>query len=79
MFKDRITEVISFKAIFEVEEFYIKLNVWDDLSPNRWYNMIGEGHLDDTEYSINVELEFSQDKKYLNIWKENFKNKYIFI
>ena len=71
MFEDRNSEVISFKTMFEFDTFYIKLNVWDNLSPNRWYNGLNEWHLDETQYSIYVNLEFSQNKKYLKNWKKN--------
>ena len=65
MFEDRISEIISFKTIFEFDKFYIKLNVWDDLSPNRWNDS-----LDKTEFCIYTNIEFSQNKKHLKNWKE---------
>ena len=59
-FKENLsTEIISFKSIVKIKDFYIKFDVYDTLSPNRWYNLPSEDHLDFTKYSIVVDVEYS--------------------
>ena len=46
---------------------YIKITAQDTLSPNRWYNLPGESHLDTTNYTIKVYGEYSKFFERLNI------------
>ena len=62
-------EVISFNSILKIKDFYIKFDVYDTLSPNRWYNLPSEDHLDHTSYFIMVNVEYSQNKK---LFEEEF-------
>jgi hypothetical protein len=61
----KISEVISFKAIIKNKDYYVKLHIYDTLSPNRWYNRSGEDHLDTTEYTIIINATYSKNREIL--------------
>jgi len=60
-----ISEVINFEIFGKVtkngKQYYVKFKVWDDESPNRWYNGIGDRHLDNTEMTIYIRGVYSQN------------------
>ena len=60
-FKELHSEIISFNALLKIGIFYIKLNVTDDLSPNRWHNLPWEN--DHTKYNIFIDMKVSPNKK----------------
>lgn len=61
------SEVIRLNAFVKIKnrELYAKFVVYDDLSPNRWYNLPNEDHLDDTQYTITIRGVVSKTKERL--------------
>jgi len=64
-YKSKISEIISVEAIIKNKDYYVKLCIYDTLSPNRWYNGIGEEHLDTTEYTIILKATYSKNREML--------------
>lgn len=58
-------EVIGFEGIYKLlinqKNYYLKIKVEDDLSPNRWYNLPWEYNLDNTSYTIYISIEYSRN------------------
>lgn len=65
-------DVIGFKVFLRVSGighfpdriYYVRLHVWDSLSPNRWFNLPME--LDQCEYDVYVDLEYSSKPELLD-------------
>lgn len=69
-------EIIGYEAVVKViitkfnekneknNVYYVHLEVRDDLSPNRWYNLSSE--LDECFYQINVDMKYSSNLELLN-------------
>ena len=62
-FDEKESEVTRFDAKIIYNNNVIDLQVYDNLSPNRWFNLPSESYLDSTEYQIIVEINFVGKKR----------------
>lgn len=59
--KEVDAEVIRFKCKFIYDTVICEIDVYDTLSPNRWYDLPEEENLDSTPYEIVVNIIFIEE------------------